>query len=359
MILAEAERVTAQGHLDEGLAVTERLLDQATRGGEEIFVAMARHRFGFVHHLIGNLRELEAHFEWVFGWLTPRRSMEIYAVTGFDVEAASLSVYALVEWLLGRGESALRRSKEAVTGACERGFAYGQVYASAFGSITLLLQRSDPVLISEWAELCHGVGVEHGFEWWQAWADVLLGRLAVMEGDAAAGIERMRSAIHKWQDYGIMILTGHQVCVLAEGCLTAASQRLESNDAESMNLLSTGLAAIDLVFGPPKLPCGQSFDAELHRLKGELLLERDGLAAVDEALDCFELSLQLGREMGALSWELRAAMSNVRLRMRQGEAYAAELAEARACLRDVYAKFTEGFAFPDLLEATALIGETV
>jgi SAM-dependent methyltransferase len=29
MILAEAERVTAQGHLEEGLAVTERLLDQA------------------------------------------------------------------------------------------------------------------------------------------------------------------------------------------------------------------------------------------------------------------------------------------------------------------------------------------
>jgi hypothetical protein len=357
-ILAEAERVTAQGHLQEGLALTERLLDQATSQGEETFVAMARHRFGFVHHLLGNLRESEAHYEWVFGWLTPQRSMEMYAVTGFDVEAASVSVYALVEWWLGRGESALRRSKEAVTGACERGFAYGQVYAAGFGAITLLLLRSDPAMIREWAELCHRVGVEHGFEWWQAWADVLLGRLAVMEGDTAAGIERQWNAIHRWQGFGLKVLTDHLVAVLADGCLAAIRQRPESNNAETdagrLSLLKTGLAAIDLVLEPPELSCGQAFHAELHRLRGELLLERDGPAAANEALACFERSLQLGREMEALAWELRAAMSLVRLRVRQGEAYRTELAEARACLREVFAKFTEGFAFPDLQEARRL-----
>ena len=363
MILAEAERVTAQGHLDEGLAVTGRLLDQATREGEEIFVAMARHRFGFVHHLLGNLRESEAHYEWVFGWLTPRRSMEMYSVTGFDVEAASLSVYALVEWWLGRGESALRRSKEAVSGACERGFAYGQVYAAAFGALTLFLLRSDPALIREWAELCHRVGVEHGFEWWQAWADVLLGRLAVMEGAAEAGIERQWNAIQRWQGFGLVVLTDHLVAVLADGCLAAARQRPESNHAETdagrLHLLRTGLSAIDLVLRPPELSCGKAFHAELHRLRGELLLERDGLAAADEAFTCFQQSLQLGREMGALSWELRAAMSIVRLCIRQGEAYAAKLVEARACLRDVYAPFKEGFDFSDLQEAAALMDETV
>ena len=81
-------------------------------------------------------------------------------------------------------------------------------------------------------------------------------------------------------------------------------------------------------------------------MKGELLLERDGLAAAGEALACFQQSLQLGREMDALAWELRAAMSLVRLRERQGEAYAAELAEARSLLRDVYERFTEGLPSP-------------
>ena len=61
--------------------------------------------------------------------------------------------------------------------------------------------------------------------------------------------------------------------------------------------------------------------------------------------------------MGALGWELRAAMSLVRLRKRQGNEWPAELVEARKNLRDLYARFTEGFAFPDLQEAAALINE--
>jgi len=40
------------------------------------------------------------------------------------------------------------------------------------------------------------------------------------------------------------------------------------------------------------------------------------------------------------------------------EASPAELAEARSTLRDLYAGFIEGFEFPDLREATALIGES-
>jgi len=71
-----------------------------------------------------------------------------------------------------------------------------------------------------------------------------------------------------------------------------------------------------------------------------------------------ERSLQLGREIGALAWELRTAMSLVRLRLCQGEVVAAELTEARARLRDAYARFKEGFSCPDLQEAAALIGET-
>ncbi len=105
------------------------------------------------------------------------------------------------------------------------------------------------------------------------------------------------------------------------------------------------------------MPCGQSYQAELHRVRSELLLARDGLAAAGEALACFERAMQIGAKQGALAWELRAAMSLVRLRESQGDACAAELAEARESLRGVYAQFTEGFAFPDLVEAKALLEE--
>ena len=49
-------------------------------------------------------------------------------------------------------------------------------------------------------------------------------------------------------------------------------------------------------------------------------------------------------------------MSRVRLREQEGRA--AELAEAQSCLRDVYARSTAGLSLPDLKEAAALLSET-
>jgi len=144
--------------------------------------------------------------------------------------------------------------------------------------------------------------------------------------------------------------------VLLDGCLAAARRRPAIGDPVRSSLLVTGLAAMEPFLGP-NVSCGQSYQPELYRLKGELLLERDGLAAAGEALACFQNALQLGREMGALAWELRAAMSLVRLRVSQGEVCAAELAEARQFLSDLYARFTEGFSFPDLQEAATMISE--
>jgi hypothetical protein len=167
----------------------------------------------------------------------------------------------------------------------------------------------------------------------------------------------MRRAIAEWQAKGITLGMGAYVVVLADGCLAAARRRSAGDDGTGRNLPATGLAAIDAVLGPAVTPGGQAYEAELHRLRGELLLARDGLAACDKALECFRHAMQLGQQKGALAWQLRTAMSRVRLRARQGKAGAEELAEARAGLRAVYARYTEGFAFPDLQDAAALIGK--
>ena len=147
--------------------------------------------------------------------------------------------------------------------------------------------------------------------------------------------------------------------VLTDAYLEAVRRRPEGKDPLGddgrAGLLTEGLARIDAVLAPNS-PCGQCYQAELYRMRGELLLARDGLAATDESLACFERAMERGREKAALAWELRAAMSIVRLRQRQGQGYTAELVKARACLQGVYARFTEGFAYPDLEEAAVLIG---
>jgi DNA-binding SARP family transcriptional activator/tetratricopeptide (TPR) repeat protein len=358
MLSAEASLLTSTGRLEEALPVAERMLDAANQWGEDAIVAHAHWRVGLIHHLTGYLQEAERHFDWVLAWLTPERGAELRAALGYDVTAHTLAFSAMDQWLFGYPEKALALSTQAVTGALEHGDLFGQACASAVGTTVLFLLRSERTAVQERSELCYRLCLQQGFASWQAYAKVFLGWLAVVRGDSDvdAGIERMRSAIAGWQSTGMIIGADRLVVVLADGCLEAARRCRAGEAALRTGRLAVALAAIEPLLGP-SAPCGQSFQAELLRMRGELLLERDGLAAAEEALACFEQAMQIGREQGALAWELRAAMSLVRLHERQGEAFAAELAEARQCLHEVYGRFTEGFAFPDLQEAAALIGE--
>ena len=91
------------------------------------------------------------------------------------------------------------------------------------------------------------------------------------------------------------------------------------------------------------------WDAELYRLKGEILLVRSAEHHT-EAEACFCQALDIARRQQAKSWELRAAMSLARLRQCQGKH-----AEAHELLAPIYAWFTEGFDTADLQEARALL----
>ena len=90
------------------------------------------------------------------------------------------------------------------------------------------------------------------------------------------------------------------------------------------------------------------FEAELVRRRGQLVQDRDLMAA--ETL--FEEAIGIAQRQGAKLWELRAAASLAGLRRDQGRH-----AEARDLLTPVYDWFTEGFDTPDLKEAKALLDE--
>jgi predicted ATPase len=95
------------------------------------------------------------------------------------------------------------------------------------------------------------------------------------------------------------------------------------------------------------------WEAELHRLKGKLLL----VLSTDntpEAEACFHQALDIARRQAAKSLELRAATSLSRMWQQQGKR-----AEAYELLAPIYNWFTEGFGTADLQEAKALLAELV
>jgi predicted ATPase len=91
------------------------------------------------------------------------------------------------------------------------------------------------------------------------------------------------------------------------------------------------------------------FEAELYRLKGELLLAQGDDAGAEASL---QKAVEVARRQSAKSWELRATTSLARLWQKQGQTD-----EARQVLMQIYGWFTEGFDTPDLKEAKALLDE--
>jgi predicted ATPase len=91
------------------------------------------------------------------------------------------------------------------------------------------------------------------------------------------------------------------------------------------------------------------WEAEIYRLKGELLLESKGSS---EAETCFRRAIDIARRQSAKSLELRAVTSLSRLLQKQGKKD-----EARRMLAEIYDWFTEGFDTADLKDAKALLEE--
>jgi predicted ATPase len=115
--------------------------------------------------------------------------------------------------------------------------------------------------------------------------------------------------------------------------------------------LDDGLSALTEAIAAADEHENRKYEAEAHRLKGEVLLKQDDSNAA-EAQGCFQRAVKIAREQSAKSWELRATMSLGRLFAKQGRRD-----EARAMLAEVYNWFTEGFDTADLKDAKALLDQ--
>jgi predicted ATPase len=164
------------------------------------------------------------------------------------------------------------------------------------------------------------------------------GQLSARRGDVAgaerllrAGLDGLRQA--QSEGHYTAFLSG-----LAE--VLAAAGRLDE-----------GLAAADEALRRTERNDAFWWMPEALRVEGEVLL----LANKDDPLVSeghFRRSLDLAHRQGALSWELRTAMSLARLKRDRGESR-----EARDLLAAVYGRFTEGFGTADLRAAKQLLDE--
>ena len=163
----------------------------------------------------------------------------------------------------------------------------------------------------------------------QGWAQVT-------QGQNEEGLARMRDGLATLRATGAALRLPYYLALLAEACGRTGRA------AEGLTLLAEALAQAH--------KAEESWtEAELHRLKGELLLSlsTDHQA---EAEGCLRQALAVASRQQAKMLELRVATRLGRLWQQQGKR-----AEARELLASIYGWFTEGFDTADLQEARALL----
>ena len=193
--------------------------------------------------------------------------------------------------------------------------------------------------VHERAEAAITLSREQGFTFYEALGTIQRGWALVAQGQHVAGLEQIRQGLAAYRATGSAVALPYYLALLVEAYATGGQV------AEGLRVLAEAVALVH-THGE------RDYQAELYRLKGELLLAQGGPRHQwREAEQCFHYAIEIAHRQQAKSLELRAAMSLARL-WQQGKR-----AEAYDLLAPIYSWFTEGFDTADLKDAKALLHE--
>jgi predicted ATPase len=284
----------------------------------------------------GRFRAALEHFETALSLHEREREHRDVSIDALDAGVAMRGFVGWSRWFIGRPDRALVPIQEAVALARDRSEPHSLAHALAFAAVCHQLRRERPAA-QQYADEAIALSAAHGLPLYEAMARVVRGWARVDQANNQEAAEEVRQGLAAWQSTGAHLMRPHFLALLAEA--SAPTTR----DDPGLRLLDEALALTEST--------GERYyQAELHRLKGERLLTRARDHGIDAAAACFEQSLAIARQQGALSFELRATMSLARLHRRRPSA-----AVLRDLIRPVYERFDEGFDTLDLREARSLL----
>jgi predicted ATPase/DNA-binding winged helix-turn-helix (wHTH) protein len=289
----------SRGEIDVAHRFGERLLAQARRADDAGLLIEAHHALWATLFARGELTAVLEHAARALSLYDPARHAALAATYGnHDPAVCALGHGAWALELRGEAEEAGRQSEDAVARARALGHPFSEAHALLYGA-RLHQLRDDWRGTHERAAAAAELARAQGFVQLQAWAAVTDGWALAEGGELERGLATMRDGIAAIRTLGSQEFKTYFLGLLA-GTLAAAGQL----DA-AVDVVAEALVAVER--------SGERFyAAELHRLRGELLLaggrDRGG------AVRCFETALDVARRQGALALEARAARSLGRVR---------------------------------------------
>jgi predicted ATPase len=292
---------------------------------------------GLTRLYFGDYAEARANIEKALAVLDSERDRDLAFRFGQDQVAAAMIYMALVIWPLGDVERARQFADQAESQAAKSGnvqtLAYVNYHLCLFEALRGDRERAAPV-----ATAVLDLARERAMPIWESAGRVFHGWANWLVGDQQMELAEMRRGIERWRELGQAFHRPYLGALLAEAEASAGN-------------LDIAIGELDRFLAEAQSTGERWSDAELHRVRGELLIKRDPTNTMP-AEEAFLAAIAIAQRQKARSFELRAAMSMARLWRDQGKRD-----QARDLLAPIYGWFTEGFDTLDLKEAKALLDE--
>lgn len=247
--------------------------------------------------------------------------------------AAALAFDSVLQALFLRPTRSLRSTQESVKLAREVAHPHTLAFALTYAGVCAQLLR-EPQRALEWAEAGLALSREHRLQVWLVWSVLLRAWAIAQQGRVNEGLQILIQGIEQVKRTGVRTTFPFFLSLRAELHL-------------KLGQLEAGLAAVREGLEWSDDTGEHSSDAELFRVRGELLRQRAQESAAGES---FAAAIAVAREQHALLFELRATVSLARQLQDMGRAQ--EGAQRLAVLLE---NCEPGCICEDLLEAQSLL----
>jgi predicted ATPase len=291
---------------------------------------------GTTYFWTGRFVQARPHWEEVFAQYKPEDHALAFLYGGSNVKLHCLALGAQTQCWLGYPDQGLKLSQEGLAFAQTLSHPY-TLAAAYFFAAWFRASRREKKEAQPLSEKAVHLATEHGFPFWSGVGGILRVWALAESGQVEQRIPEMQQALATYQATGASIFRGQALGLLAEMCSDAGQ-------------IEQGLAVVDEALAMTVETDERYWEAELHRIKGELLSKQSGSEGEAEA--CYFQAISVAKQQQARLFELRAVVSLCYLWCQQNRQI-----EARQRLAEVYNWFSEGFATPDLKAARELLAK--
>jgi predicted ATPase/DNA-binding winged helix-turn-helix (wHTH) protein len=324
---------SASGRHRVALALAQRFHELAASRADPNDRLVGEHMIGVSQHYLGDQPSARRHLERVLAdYAAPERRSHFIRFQ-LDPGVTARVLLAWILWVRGFPDQAMRAAESSIAEARATNHPLTLCYALSQAACAIALLVGDLAAAEHYVALLLDRSARHALARWHAFGLCHQGVLAIKRGDIKTGLRLLRTGLDERGEARFAVL--RFIAVLMAEAFGRAGQ------------LSEGLAVVEEAIDRSE---ERWLAAGLLRSKGEFLLLQGTPGAAATAEDHFRQALGWARRQGALSWELRAAMSLARLLRDQGRP-----ADAMALLQPVFDRFTEGFDTADLKAAKALL----